>query len=115
MAYDTHLEDRISAVLKEKKIVFEAKKMMGGLCYMVDDKMCVGIIKNDLMCRVGAENYDEALQEDYAEEMKFTGRPLKGFILVEQEGIDLDDQLEYWIQKCLDYNPLAKSSKKKRK
>ncbi|MGC9342589.1 MAG: TfoX/Sxy family protein [Bacteroidales bacterium] len=52
MAYDEFLADRIRAALKDKQISFDEKKMMGGLCYMVDEKMCVGVIKDNLMARI---------------------------------------------------------------
>ena len=61
MAYDEYLADRINKVLKDKNISFEEKQMMGGLCFLVDDKMCVGIIKDELMCRIGPEKYEKAL------------------------------------------------------
>lgn len=115
MAYDTYLEERITRILEEKRVVFLAKKMMGGLCYMVDDKMCVGIVKEQLMARVGADFYADALQVAHANEMNFTGRAMKGYVFIDADGLDTDDQLEFWVQKCLDFNPLAKSSKKKKK
>lgn len=79
---------------------------------MVDDKMCLGIIKNNLMARVGPENYKNALQKDGCREMDFTGKAMNGFVFVEPEGIDMDDDLDYWIELCLDFNPFAKSSKR---
>lgn len=115
MAYNEHLADRIRNVLHDKKTSFDEKKMMGGLCFMVDDKMCVGVIKDQLMARIGPEKYEEALEKDGCNEMNFTGRSLKGFVFVEPEAIDMDKDLEYWIQLCLDFNPLANSSKKKKK
>ena len=115
MAYDEFLADRISKVLQEKKVTFEAKKMMGGLCYLVDDKMCVGIVKEQLMARVNPDIYEEALTKKGCREMDFTKKPMKGFVFVSPEGIDMDEDLEYWIQLALDFNPLAKSSKKKKK
>lgn len=114
MAYDTLLADRISGILKDKKIIFVEKKMMGGLCYMVDDKMCVGIIKNNLMARIDSEIYALLLQKPGCKEMDFTGRPMKGFVMVEPVGIDMDEDLEYWIDLCLEFNPRARSSKKKK-
>lgn len=87
--------------------------MMGGLCYMVDDKMCFGIVKEQLMTRVGVDFYSEALKIPHANEMNFTGRAMKGYVFVDADGLDTEDQLEFWIQKCLDSNPLAKSSKRK--
>ena len=87
--------------------------MMGGLCYMVDDKMCLGIVKNNLMARIGPEIYQEALQKKGCKEMDFTGRTMKGYVFVEPEGVDMEDDLNEWVQLCLDFNPKAKSSKKK--
>ncbi len=119
MAYDEFLADRIRQNLRERSIAFEEKKMMGGLCFMVDDKMCFGmhIDKNSnsslLMARVGPEQYDAALAKDHCVEMKFTGRAMKGYVHVQEDGLDLDADLDYWIQLCLDFNPLAKSSKKR--
>jgi len=114
MAYDEYLEERIRKVLNENRIVFEARKMMGGLTFMVNGKMCVGIVKDDLMARIGPDNYSSALTKNGCKEMKFTGRPMKGFVMIEPEGVDMDEELEYWIQLCLDYNPIAKASKKKK-
>ncbi len=113
MAYDEYLAERIKKVFNEKRISFEAKKMMGGLCFMVNDKMCCGVIKDKLMARIGPDIYEEALTKKGCTEMDFTGKPLKGMVYVEPEGIDMDNDLDYWIELCLDYNPLANSSKKK--
>ena len=113
MAYDDYLADRIKTVLRKKRVVFEEKKMMGGLCYLVDDKMCLGIVKDKLMARIDPEIYDRALKKKGCREMDFTGRPMKGYVFVEPEGIEMDTELYYWIELCLDFNPKAKSSKKK--
>ncbi len=119
MAYDEFLADRARQLLKEKSVSYVEKKMMGGLCFMVDDKMCFGmhIDKNTnsslMMARVGVDNYEKALEKEHCTEMNFTGRTMKGFVFVSEDGIDLDNDLNYWIQLCLDFNPLAKASKKK--
>ncbi len=115
MAYDTYLSERIEHILKEKKIQFEPKKMFGGICYMVDGKMCVGVHEDTVMARVGAEAYSDALEKTGATEMNITGRALTGFVFVGNEGIDSDEQLEYWVDLCLQFNPFAKASKKKKK
>lgn len=118
MAYDEYLADRVRTILREKQIPFEEKKMMGGLCFMVDDKMCVGVDQdkrtayNRLMARVGEHAYLEALKRPGCKPFDITGKALKGFVLVEEEAIDLDPELEYWVQLSLDYNPLARRSKK---
>lgn len=114
MAYDEYLQERIERILSEKKIAHEAKKMMGGLCYMIDNKMCFGIVKNDFMARVGEEQYANLETHAGARTMDFTKRPMKGYLFVAPEGVDREDDLEFWIQRCLDFNPQAKSSKKKK-
>ena len=113
MTYDEHLADRISMVLKEKHISFEEKKMMGGLSFMVDNKMCIGVVNDKLMARIDPEIYEQSLKIEGCHEMDFTGRPMKGFVFVEPEAIDSDKDLEYWVELCLDFNPKAKRSKKK--
>lgn len=113
MAYDEHLAARIDGVLKEKRVRFEAKKMMGGLCYMINDKMAVGVVKDSLMIRIDPALYESSLRKKGCRPMDFTGKVLKGFLLVDSIGIDMDKDLEYWIQLCLDFNPKAKASKKK--
>ena len=113
MAYDEYLAERIRNAFKEKGIATEEKKMMGGICYMVNDKMCAGVIDDKLMARLDPDIYEEALKKKGCRPMDFTGRPMKGFVYVDSEGIDMDDELAEWIQYCLDYNPKAKSSKRK--
>ena len=113
MAYDEFLEERISTLLDRKKIPYITKKMMGGLCYMVDDKMCVGIVKAQLMARIDPEVYEDCLKKDGCSEMNFTGRPLKGMVFVDPMSIDREEDLEEWVDLCLEFNPKAKSSKKK--
>jgi hypothetical protein len=113
MAYNEFLSDRIKRILQERKIQFEEKKMMGGICFMVNDKMCIGVEKEKLMARIGPEVYQQALKKKGCREMDFTGKPLSGFVFIEPEGIDMEKDLEYWITLCLDYNPKAKSRKKK--
>ncbi|MEE9362347.1 MAG: TfoX/Sxy family protein [Cellulophaga sp.] len=119
MAYDEFLADRVRQVLSEKKTSFEEKKMMGGLCFMVEDKMCIGVGidktkgTSRIMARIGEDEYPQALHKNGCSEFNITGKAMKGFVFVSEEGIDIQDDLEYWIQQCLNYNPFAKSSKKK--
>ena len=113
MAYDSYLAERILIILKQKRIIFSEKKMFGGMCYMVDNKMCLGVVKNDLMARIHLDSYEKALKKKGCEPMLFTGKLMKGYVFINPIGVDLDKDLEYWIQQCLDFNPLAKASKKK--
>ena len=120
MAYDKHLEERVTRILKTKHHNFFTKKMMGGLCYMLEDKMLCGLLTNKedgtslLMARVGPEFYNQALKNPGCMPMNFTKRPMKGFVFITEKGIDKEEDLEFWVQKCLDFNPFAKSSKKKK-
>lgn len=115
MAYNEFLADRVSRFFDEKGIPFIAKKMMGGLCYMIDDKMCVGIIKDEIMARINLDIYEESLTKQGCNEMNFTGRPMKGYVFLNDEAIDMEEDLYYWLQLALDFNPLAKASKKRKK
>lgn len=113
MAFNEFLADKLRQGLKERKIHFVEKKMMGGLCIMVDDKMCVGVLKDDLMARVGPHVYDEFLKRPNARVMDFTKRPMKGYLYMNAEGWDDDKELGFWLDQCLSFNKEAKSSKKK--
>ena len=68
-----------------------------------------------LMARIGEEASEGALQRQGCYPMDFTGRPMKGYVFVTPEGFDSEEHLAFWIQLCLDFNPLAKASKKRRK
>ena len=113
MAYDEFLSERIAKVFNDRNIPFEAKKMMGGICYLVNDKMCAGIVKNKLMARIDPELTEVALTKKGCTLMDFTGTTMKGFLFISPEGIDMDEDLEYWIGLCLEFNPRAQKSKKK--
>lgn len=120
MAYSEHQKERIESTLKRHTRSFEGKKFMGGYCFFVDDKMCMGLDidkatgKDRLMARIGAENMQAALKKKACRPMDFTGKPMKGFVFIDPDGFDLDKDLDYWVQLCIAYNPLAKSSRKKK-
>jgi len=109
MAFDEFLAERIQKILADKNIPSEQKKMFGGLAFMINGKMSVGIIKNELMARVSPEFHTEALKIDGARPMDFTGRPMKGYIYLSPEGFDLDTQLEFWVDKCVEFNNILTS------
>ena len=104
MAYDEFLSERISQSLAQRKIIFEAKKMFGGIAFMVNNKMCVGVVKNDLMARVGAEAMEEALVKPGSRIMDFTGRPMKGYVFVNPEGVDKEIDLDFFVALSLAFN-----------
>ncbi len=113
MAYNQQLANRIREQLQELEGI-EEKEMMGGLCFMLNDKMCVGIVKDELMCRMDPALYEEALEKTGCHEMDFTGRPIKGWVLVGEEGMKNVTDLQYWIRLAIEYNKHAKSSKTKK-
>lgn len=121
MAYDDFLADRIRQHLKDKHTHFDELKMMGGLCFKVDNKMLCGIHIDKkygdslLMARIGEDVYLNELEKPECLPMDFTGRPMRGYIFVTPDGFDTDDDLSYWVDLCLAFNPLAKASKSKRK
>lgn len=102
MAYDEGLAERIREYFDGRHEVIE-KKMFGGLCFMLSGNMCCGIVKDTLMVRVGAENYDECLKKKFAREMDFTGKPMKGMVYISPEGVTEDKQLYEWIDTCVNF------------
>ena len=121
MAYDEYLADRVRLVLKEESVDFSEMKMMGGLCFKVDEKMLCGIHIDKkfgdslLMARIGEEAYTEEIKKEFCLPMDFTGRPMRGYIFVTPEGFDMEEDLKHWLRLSLNFNPTAKASKKKSK
>jgi TfoX/Sxy family transcriptional regulator of competence genes len=87
--------------------------MFGGLCFMVNDKMCVGVEKERLMVRLDPAKYDEVILKEGCKPMDFTGRIMKGYVFVDIDALNTKKKLEYWMKLALDYNKIAKPSKKK--
>ncbi len=118
MPYNEATILRIRTFFQQKDADFYEKAMFGGVCFMVDNKMCCGshidkVTNADvLMCRIGEAAYEKALEKDHVIPMEFTGKPMKGYIYVTEEGHRNAADLGFWLQKCLDHNPLAKASKK---
>lgn len=110
MAYDEFLGERINAIIKKHKVNYLSKRMMGGLVFMVNGKMCCGIHIDKkfgdslLMAKIGQEQYANEIDKDVCLPMDFTGRPMKGFIYITPDGFDTDTDLEYWVELALQYN-----------
>jgi hypothetical protein len=75
------------------------RKMFGGLAFLVRGNMCCGIVGYELMVRVGPKQYAAALAQPYAREMDFTGRPMRGMVMVATDGLASDEALEYWVRR----------------
>lgn len=112
MAFDEKLNNRIREALLELPDVSE-KHMFGGVCYMVNGKMCIGVVKDEMMCRIGPQQYEKALERKGCREMTFTGKPLNGYVYVSDEGMKTKKDFDHWIRLCLEFNKIAKASKKK--
>ena len=97
MAYSEALAQRVRGVLQDELGVTE-RKMFGGLCFMLRGNMCGGIMGDALLLRVGRERYQEVLAQPHTRPMDFTGRPMKGFICVDPDGVATDDTLREWLQ-----------------
>ncbi|MFY9152744.1 MAG: TfoX/Sxy family protein [Prolixibacteraceae bacterium] len=114
MAYNQQLANRIREQLQELEGV-EEKEMMGGLSFMLRDKMCVGVIQDEMMCRIGPVLYEECLEKEGCHEMLFTGKPMKGWIMIDDSGMKNTAELKRWIDLAVDFNQHAKASKKRKK
>ncbi len=102
MAFDPGLAQRVREMLSERDDVVE-RKMFGGLAFLIDGKMAVGISGSELMARVGPDRYPAALAEPHVRKMDFTGRPMTGYVFVGPEGLADDQALESWISHCVGY------------
>lgn len=113
MAFDENLANRVREKLVKLPNV-EEKKMMGGLTFMYNDKMCVGIIKDELMCRIDPALHDKVVEKVGCRTMDFTNRPMKGYVLIDRNGMKTQKDFDFWIGLALDFNKKAKSSRKKK-
>lgn len=112
MAYDEKLANRIRERLAALPNI-EEKEMMGGLTFMYNGKMCVGIIKNELMCRIDPVLHEIAISKTGCRTMDFTKRPMSGYVMIDEKGMKTQGDFEYWISLALEFNKKAKSSRKR--
>jgi TfoX/Sxy family transcriptional regulator of competence genes len=114
MAYDQDLAARIRAAIGARPSITE-KQMFGGIAFMLDGKMFVGVVKDDLMARVGPERFDDWLKKPGARQMDHTGRPMTGYAFVSPDGLATDEELRQWVEQCAAYVATVPAAKKKRK
>ena len=113
MAYNEKLADMTRELIAQAHKNVEEKAMFGGLCFMVNDKMCIGVEKERLMVRLDPAKYDEVMEKEGCKPMDFTGKVMKGFVFVDADVLTTKKKLDYWVKLALDYNKIAKASKKK--
>ena len=116
MAFDEQLGRRIASILDRKGVQFTEKRMFGGLGFMIGDKMCIGVVKDELMLRVLDEEFEEVLSRAGVREMDFTSRPMKGFVYVGKPALDVDKHLGEWVDLAVEFgrHGVVKSKRKKR-
>jgi TfoX/Sxy family transcriptional regulator of competence genes len=102
MAYSEGLAKRIRDALARRTGI-EEKKMFGGVGFLLHGNMLVGVWKDSLIVRLGPDEGEEALKEPHVREFDITGRPMKGWVLVEPEGVEGDDQLAGWIRRAVKF------------
>ncbi len=102
MAFDETLAARVRDVIGEHPGLRE-QKMFGGLAFLIDGNMSVGVVGDELMVRVGADAYEDALELAHARPMDFTGRPMRGFVHVAQPGFRTAAALEKWVDRGVEY------------
>ena len=111
MAYDEKLDDRVREALADLPKV-EEKKMFRGVTFMVDDKMCISVSGDELMLRLDPELTEKLVEENGTRPMIHGGKHMKGFIYISSEQFRTQKDFDHWVKLALDYNPIAKSSKK---
>ena len=114
MAFDEKLVDRIRESLADLSKV-EEKNMFGGVCFMLNSKMCIGVVKDEMMCRIDPVMDEIVLEKTGCRQMDFTGKPMKGYVFISKEGMKAKKAFDYWVGLCLEFNSKAKASKKKPK
>lgn len=112
MKYNQDLCNRVRGKLSHLSDV-EEKEMFSGLVFMVNGKMCIGISRQDLMLRINPSDLESLNNKDGWEQMSMGNKVMNGYILVSEDVLNRNDELDFWIKLALDFNPLAKASKKK--
>jgi TfoX/Sxy family transcriptional regulator of competence genes len=115
MAYNEDLADRTREIISLTHKNVEEKRMFGGLCFMVNGKMLVGVEQHRLMVRFDPAKNEEIMEKEGVRPMDFTKKVMKGYAFVDIEVLKTKKKLEYWIGLALEYNKIAKASKKNKK
>ena len=112
MTRDQILTERVRDALQRRPRVAE-RKMFGGICFMVNGKMCVTVGHGRLMCRIDPEQHDAAVKRKGVRTVRMRGRAYRGFVHVRADAVRTQRALDYWVGLCLDFNGRAKSSRKR--
>ncbi len=102
MPYDESLAERIRPLISRRRGAAE-KKMFGGVGFLLNGNMCCGVWKKSLIARIGPATYESMLEEPFVREFDITGRPMKGWVMVEPEGIADDEDLKSWVTRAANF------------
>ena len=102
MPYNEHIETRIKKIISSWKNT-DHKKMFGGVCHLLNGNMFCGVYKDFLILRIGEENYNKALALPHVRPFDITGKPMKGWVMVEQEGFKADNDLASWLNQAKEF------------
>ena len=104
MAYDQGLAQRVREMLDELELPGLAeKKMFGGVAFMLRGNLACGVLKDELIVRVGPERHKEAIQKPHTRLFDLTGKPMKGWVMVKPGGYESDKALGSWIQQGVQF------------
>ena len=111
MAYDERLAGRIEALVGERP-GFRWRSMFGGMGFLLNGNMCVGVWKDELIVRLSAEDADAALREDGVRVFDITGRPMTAWVLVAPRACETDEQLSGWLERAIAFVSLLPPKEK---
>src|ERR1043166_71073 len=114
MAYNEKLADHVREMISLTHKKVEEKCMFGGLCFMVNDKMCIGVESERIMVRLDPSRYAEVIEMEGVSPMDFTGKIMKGYVFVDINVLKTPKKLAFWVNLALEFNKIAKSSKRDR-
>jgi TfoX/Sxy family transcriptional regulator of competence genes len=110
--YNEILVNRIREALINEKNVVE-KKMFQGLSFMVDDKLCIGVRDDEILCRIDPQKAEQELEKDYCRPMMHGEKIMKGYIFISEDGYKRSKDFDYYVNLCLEHNKVVQKSKKK--
>ena len=103
MGYNVELTNRVKTALSNVPFV-EEKRMFGGITFMVEGKMCISVGDDRIMCRIDPAIHDEALKRNAVRTVIMKGHEYKGYVYVQESGIEEKEDFDFWIGLALEFN-----------
>jgi len=115
MPFDEKIANQVREMIADRTDNVEEKVMFGGLCFMVNDKVCIGVKKDTLLVRVDPEVYEQEIGKDGRQPMVHQGKPVKSYLFVDYDSMHNQESLQHWVKLALNYNPHAPLSQAKQR